>query len=170
MFEGFYIHHYKEVVSTNIEALDLIDKKISNETAIIANKQTDGKGRTGKVWISPEGNLHWKEILEAIDSENKDNVIEKIQEKLKIEDAEEYYEWEKANFDTNHLFAIEHISHTIECGQFGFSSVCEKKEIHHQTLFILAVINGCTRIAEALIEKVVAEALGSVNQNFKQAI
>lgn len=103
--------------------------------------------------------IQWKEILEAIDSENKDNVIEKIQEKLKIEDAEEYYKWEKANFDTNHLFAIEHISHTIECGQFGFSSVCEKKEIHHKTLFILAVINGCTRIAEALIEKVVADAL-----------
>jgi len=71
MFEGFHIHHYKEVVSTNIEALDLIDKKISNETAIIANKQTDGKGRTGKVWISPEGNLHVSLIINQVTDINK---------------------------------------------------------------------------------------------------
>ncbi|MDX5487593.1 MAG: biotin--[acetyl-CoA-carboxylase] ligase [Wolbachia endosymbiont of Andrena praecox] len=56
--EGFHIHHYKEVSSTNKEALDLIDKGISNETAIIADKQTEGRGRTGKSWISPEGNFY----------------------------------------------------------------------------------------------------------------
>lgn len=70
-FEGFHIHHYKEVVSTNIEALDLIDKKISNETAIIANKQTGGKGRTGKVWISPEGNLYASLIINQVTDINK---------------------------------------------------------------------------------------------------
>ncbi|WP_349967279.1 biotin--[acetyl-CoA-carboxylase] ligase [Wolbachia endosymbiont of Armadillidium arcangelii] len=56
--EGFHIYHYKEVSSTNREALDLIDKGISNETIIIADKQTEGRGRTGKSWISPEGNLY----------------------------------------------------------------------------------------------------------------
>ncbi|MDD9331418.1 MAG: biotin--[acetyl-CoA-carboxylase] ligase [Wolbachia sp.] len=56
-FEGFHIHHYKEVLSTNTEALDLIDKGISNETVIIADMQTSGKGRTGKSWISPKGNF-----------------------------------------------------------------------------------------------------------------
>ncbi|KAB2978138.1 MULTISPECIES: biotin--[acetyl-CoA-carboxylase] ligase [unclassified Wolbachia] len=56
--EGFHIHHYKEVSSTNKEALDLIDKGISNETVIIADKQTEGRGRTGKSWISPEGNFY----------------------------------------------------------------------------------------------------------------
>ncbi|KLT22316.1 biotin-acetyl-CoA-carboxylase ligase [Wolbachia endosymbiont of Armadillidium vulgare str. wVulC] len=56
--EGFHIHHYKEVSSTNREALDLIDKGISNETIIIADKQTEGRGRTGKNWISPEGNFY----------------------------------------------------------------------------------------------------------------
>lgn len=56
--EGFHIHHYKEVSSTNKEALDLIDRGISNETVIIADKQTEGRGRTGKSWISPEGNFY----------------------------------------------------------------------------------------------------------------
>ncbi|WP_395461213.1 biotin--[acetyl-CoA-carboxylase] ligase [Wolbachia endosymbiont (group B) of Ablattaria laevigata] len=62
-FEGFHIHHYKEVSSTNEEALDLIDKGISNETVIIADKQTEGRGRTGKSWISPEGNLYASLII-----------------------------------------------------------------------------------------------------------
>ncbi|WP_265024062.1 biotin--[acetyl-CoA-carboxylase] ligase [Wolbachia endosymbiont (group A) of Epagoge grotiana] len=56
--EGFHIHHYKKVSSTNKEALDLIDKGISNETIIVADKQTEGRGRTGKNWISPEGNFY----------------------------------------------------------------------------------------------------------------
>lgn len=62
-FEGFHIHHYKEVPSTNKEALGLIEKGISNETVIIADKQTEGRGRTGKSWISPEGNLYASLII-----------------------------------------------------------------------------------------------------------
>lgn len=61
--EGFHIYHYKEVSSTNKEALDLIDKGISNETVIIADKQTEGRGRTGKSWISPEGNFYASLII-----------------------------------------------------------------------------------------------------------
>ncbi|WP_264718969.1 biotin--[acetyl-CoA-carboxylase] ligase [Wolbachia endosymbiont (group A) of Lasioglossum morio] len=61
--EGFHIHHYKEVSSTNKEALDLIDKGISNETIIIADKQTEGRGRTGKSWVSPEGNFYASLII-----------------------------------------------------------------------------------------------------------
>ncbi|QCB62451.1 biotin--[acetyl-CoA-carboxylase] ligase [Wolbachia endosymbiont of Drosophila mauritiana] len=61
--EGFHIHHYKEVSSTNKEALGLIEKGISNETIIIADKQTEGRGRTGKNWISPEGNLYASLII-----------------------------------------------------------------------------------------------------------
>ncbi|CCE77140.1 MULTISPECIES: biotin--[acetyl-CoA-carboxylase] ligase [Wolbachia] len=61
--EGFHIHHYKEVSSTNTEALDLINKGISNETVIIADKQIEGRGRTGKSWISPEGNFYVSLII-----------------------------------------------------------------------------------------------------------
>lgn len=63
ILKGFHIHYYKEVSSTNKEALDLINKGISNETIIIADKQAEGRGRTGKSWISPEGNLYTSLII-----------------------------------------------------------------------------------------------------------
>ncbi|WP_264336477.1 MULTISPECIES: biotin--[acetyl-CoA-carboxylase] ligase [unclassified Wolbachia] len=63
ILEGFHIHHYKEVSSTNTEALDLINKGISNETVIIADKQTEGRGRTRKSWVSPEGNFYASLII-----------------------------------------------------------------------------------------------------------
>ncbi|BET35188.1 MULTISPECIES: biotin--[acetyl-CoA-carboxylase] ligase [Wolbachia] len=63
ILEGFRIYHYKEVPSTNKEALGLIEKGISNETIIIADKQAEGRGRTGKSWISPEGNLYASLII-----------------------------------------------------------------------------------------------------------
>ncbi|OCA06535.1 biotin--[acetyl-CoA-carboxylase] ligase [Wolbachia endosymbiont of Trichogramma pretiosum] len=63
ILEGFRIYHYKEVLSTNKEALGLIEKGISNETIIIADKQAEGRGRTGKRWISQEGNLYASLII-----------------------------------------------------------------------------------------------------------
>lgn len=63
ILEGFRIYHYKEVPSTNKESLGLIEKGISNETIIIADKQAEGRGRTGKSWISPEGNLYASLII-----------------------------------------------------------------------------------------------------------
>ena len=58
IFDGFHIYHHKEILSTNKEALDLIGRGISNEVIIIADRQIEGKGRTGKSWISPEGNFY----------------------------------------------------------------------------------------------------------------
>ncbi|MFP3021197.1 MAG: biotin--[acetyl-CoA-carboxylase] ligase [Wolbachia sp.] len=65
-FEGFHIHHYKEVSSTNEEALDLIERGISNETVIIADRQIEGRGRTGKSWVSPEGNFYASLVINLL--------------------------------------------------------------------------------------------------------
>ncbi|OEY87104.1 biotin--[acetyl-CoA-carboxylase] ligase [Wolbachia pipientis] len=65
-FSNFCIYHYKEIFSTNTEALDLIDKGIFDETVIIADKQTNGRGRTGKRWLSPEGNLYISFIINPV--------------------------------------------------------------------------------------------------------
>ncbi|WP_338406712.1 ankyrin repeat domain-containing protein [Wolbachia endosymbiont (group A) of Longitarsus flavicornis] len=49
----------------------------------------------------------WSEILSAINADNslnESNVIEKIKEKLKEEDKDEYEKWEKADFDVSHQF------------------------------------------------------------------
>ncbi|QKX03159.1 biotin--[acetyl-CoA-carboxylase] ligase [Wolbachia endosymbiont of Litomosoides sigmodontis] len=66
IFESFHIYHYKEVSSTNEKALDLIDRGILNETVIIADKQTKGRGRTGKNWISLQGNFHVSFIIDLL--------------------------------------------------------------------------------------------------------
>ena len=48
---------YKTVKSTNDIAIKLIKKNVVNPTLITSNKQTAGRGRVGKKWISSEGNL-----------------------------------------------------------------------------------------------------------------
>ena len=51
------IKKYKKVKSTNDIALKLIKKNISEPTLITSVKQTNGRGRVGKKWISKKGNL-----------------------------------------------------------------------------------------------------------------
>ena len=51
------IKKYKKVKSTNDIALKLIKKNISQPTLIITEKQTNGRGRIGKKWVSNKGNL-----------------------------------------------------------------------------------------------------------------
>ena len=48
---------FKKVKSTNDIALKLIKKNISEPTLIVSEKQTNGRGRIGKKWISKKGNL-----------------------------------------------------------------------------------------------------------------
>ena len=61
--EGFSIYHYTEVSSTNTIALDFINRGISKEAIIIADKQTRGRGRTEKSWLSIKGNFHASFII-----------------------------------------------------------------------------------------------------------
>ena len=51
------IRKFKQVKSTNDVALKLIQSNILEPTLIITEKQTDGRGRVGKKWISKKGNL-----------------------------------------------------------------------------------------------------------------
>ena len=51
------IKKYKKVKSTNEIALRLIKKNYSEPTLIISEKQTNGRGRVGKKWISKKGNI-----------------------------------------------------------------------------------------------------------------
>ena len=51
------IKKFKKVKSTNDIALKLIKQNISKPTLILTDKQTNGRGRVGKKWISKKGNL-----------------------------------------------------------------------------------------------------------------
>ena len=51
------IKKFKTVKSTNDIAIKLIQKNNSKPTLITCEKQTKGRGRMGKKWISEKGNL-----------------------------------------------------------------------------------------------------------------
>jgi len=51
------IKKFKKVQSTNDVAIKLIKKNVSEPTLITSEKQTKGRGRIGKKWISKKGNL-----------------------------------------------------------------------------------------------------------------
>ena len=51
------IKNYKKVKSTNDVAMKLIKRNILEPTLITTEKQTNGRGRIGKKWISLKGNL-----------------------------------------------------------------------------------------------------------------
>ncbi len=60
---GKEIHLLSEVVSTNTLAMEMAAKGAPEGTVVIAETQTGGKGRLGRKWISPKGNLYLSVIL-----------------------------------------------------------------------------------------------------------
>lgn len=63
--KNFIIHEFDELESTNQTAFELANsRKIFDGEIILAKKQTAGKGRKGRSWSSPEGNLYFSMILQ----------------------------------------------------------------------------------------------------------
>jgi BirA family biotin operon repressor/biotin-[acetyl-CoA-carboxylase] ligase len=60
---GKEILHYAEVSSTNTLAMDLAQKGAIDGTVVVAETQTGGKGRLGRSWTSPRGNLYVSVVL-----------------------------------------------------------------------------------------------------------
>ena len=57
-----------EVVdSTNAEALRRLRAGASDGTVISARTQTAGRGRRGRAWVSPPGNLHMSIVVRGVD-------------------------------------------------------------------------------------------------------
>ena len=59
---GKKVYHFKELESTN-EFAKGISREASEWTVVIADKQTNAKGRLGRGWYSPEGGLWFSVIL-----------------------------------------------------------------------------------------------------------
>lgn len=63
-YQRFTIYEFSELESTNNKAMDLVlSRQLFDGDVVLANKQTGGKGRDGRQWISPEGNLYFSLIL-----------------------------------------------------------------------------------------------------------
>jgi BirA family biotin operon repressor/biotin-[acetyl-CoA-carboxylase] ligase len=61
---GSDILFFESIDSTNITAMKLAEKGCAQGTVIIADGQTQGKGRLGRTWLSPKGkNLYMSIIL-----------------------------------------------------------------------------------------------------------
>lgn len=61
---GFYrLVALDEVASTNDEALDRLRSGAPEGILVVAQRQTAGRGRRGRTWESPAGNLHLSLIL-----------------------------------------------------------------------------------------------------------
>ncbi len=51
----FNIQHFKELPSTNTLALELASKQAEEGLVIVADYQTQGRGKPGRKWVSPPG-------------------------------------------------------------------------------------------------------------------
>lgn len=60
---GREIHLFAELASTNTLAMEMAAKGAPEGAVVLAEVQTGGKGRLGRKWISPKGNLYLSVIL-----------------------------------------------------------------------------------------------------------
>jgi len=61
--EGFVLHELAEVGSTNDEARRLAAAGVALPLVVLAGRQTRGRGRHGRGWESPKGNLYASVLL-----------------------------------------------------------------------------------------------------------
>ncbi|MBR1597566.1 MAG: biotin--[Lachnospiraceae bacterium] len=57
------IVYLPETDSSNIQAKQLGEKGGNNGTVVVTDKQTAGRGRRGRTWISPAGNIYYSILL-----------------------------------------------------------------------------------------------------------
>jgi BirA family biotin operon repressor/biotin-[acetyl-CoA-carboxylase] ligase len=55
-----------EAASTNSEAMRLAGEGASSGTWVIADRQTAGRGRSGRMWVSPPGNLYASLVIREV--------------------------------------------------------------------------------------------------------
>jgi BirA family biotin operon repressor/biotin-[acetyl-CoA-carboxylase] ligase len=58
--------HLADAGSTNSEAMRLAAEGVPSGTWVIADRQTAGRGRSGRAWESPAGNLHASLVLRDV--------------------------------------------------------------------------------------------------------
>lgn len=59
---GKRVYYFDSIDSTQAQAIKMANNKKENGTVIIAEKQTSGKGRLGRKWMSPKGGI-WISLI-----------------------------------------------------------------------------------------------------------
>jgi BirA family biotin operon repressor/biotin-[acetyl-CoA-carboxylase] ligase len=60
---GHQIHLFEETASTQLEAHQLARLQAPSGTIVLAEQQTQGKGRLGRPWFSPKGSGIWMSMI-----------------------------------------------------------------------------------------------------------
>jgi len=61
---GQQAYYFDSIDSTQNQALKMAGNTENNGAIIVAEKQTDGKGRSGRKWVSPKGGIWFSVILQ----------------------------------------------------------------------------------------------------------
>lgn len=61
--QPFAINHVAITTSTNLDAMTLAENGAPSGTVVIADEQTSGSGRRGRLWTSPKGNLYCSIVI-----------------------------------------------------------------------------------------------------------
>jgi BirA family biotin operon repressor/biotin-[acetyl-CoA-carboxylase] ligase len=61
--EGFVLHRFERLASTNDEARRLAEAGAAAGQVVLAAEQSEGRGRHGRAWASPAGNLYASVLL-----------------------------------------------------------------------------------------------------------
>src|SRR5215210_5012342 len=61
--EGYRLLRYDRIGSTNDEAKNLARIGAPDGTLVWAGEQTEGRGRRGRLWLSPPGNLYLSLVM-----------------------------------------------------------------------------------------------------------
>ncbi len=72
---GSDIRYLPETASTNTAAMELAQNGAPEGTAVLAETQTGGKGRLGRMWVSPRGNVYLSVVLRPVVPVNKAPLI-----------------------------------------------------------------------------------------------
>lgn len=60
---GHSLVYMEQLDSTNVQTKKLAEENALQGTVVVAERQTAGKGRSGRNWISPEGNCYFSMLL-----------------------------------------------------------------------------------------------------------
>ncbi|MDA8099699.1 MAG: biotin--[acetyl-CoA-carboxylase] ligase [Nitrospiraceae bacterium] len=60
---GAAVDYHRSLLSTNTRAMNLAQEGAPEGTVVLAEVQTGGKGRLGRTWASPPGNIHLSVVL-----------------------------------------------------------------------------------------------------------
>ena len=121
---------YKEIDSTNNEAVRLLDKKKSFPYWIVAEKQTAGKGRKNRYWDSPVGNFMGTYVLE-INLERKYLPHLTFVSSLAIYDTIQKFISDKKGKMIQLKWPNDLIVNKSKCGGVLIENISSKKENNH---------------------------------------